>query len=331
MDVVGVGALNLDLIYEVNSVRCLLSNGVNFHKLLKGEKCPAAKIIGREREASPEEFSSLLRKVEKNGQLRKKSGGGSAANTVYALSKMGFSCGFIGKVGKDEEGEILLKELKEVGVDISRIKKEGRSGICLVLLDKKGERSIFIFPNTNDTLKYNEIDMDYINRAKFLHMTSFLGERSFATQKKIAEEVKVSLSFDPGEPHATRGLKKLRTILKRSFILFPTEKEVEILTGKDYKKGTEELLKYGAKIVVCTRGEEGSYIISREGKWEISAEKEKAIDTTGAGDVYAAGFLAGLLKGISLPLCAEEATRIASQSIKGYGRERYPTRSAISP
>ncbi len=315
MDVVGVGALNLDLIYEVR-----------FDKLFKEKKYLSAEVIGREREATPKEFYLLLKGVKNNGQLLKKSGGGSAANTVYALSKMGFSCGFVGKVGKDEEGEFLLKELQEVGVDISRIKEEGRSGICLILLDKNGERSIFVFPNINDTLKDSEVDMHYINQAKFLHMTSFLGDVSFATQKNIAEEAKVPLSFDPGEPHATKGLKELSTILKRSFILFPTEKEVEILTDKNYKKGARELLAYGAKIVVCTRGEKGSYIISQEGEWQISAEKGKVVDTTGAGDVYAAGFLAGLLEGASLPRCGKIATQAATQSIKGYGREKYPTR-----
>jgi len=318
MDVVGVGALNLDLIYEVN-----------FNKLFKGEKY-LEKIIGRERGTTPEEFSSLLRKLGKNGRLLEKSGGGSAANTIYALAKMGFSCGFIGKVGKDEQGEILLKELKEVGVGTSRVKEEGRSGICLILLDRKKGKSIFISPNINDTLRYNEVDIDYINKAKFLHMTSFLGEVSFATQKRIAEKAKAPLSFDPGEPHATRGLKKLMPILKRSFILFPTEKEVEILTGKDYKNGAKELLRYGAKIVACTRGEKGSYIVSQEGEWQIPAEREKVVDTTGAGDVYAAGFLAGLLEGASLPLCGKLATKAAAQSIKGYGRERYPNQSVIS-
>ncbi|MCD6318799.1 carbohydrate kinase family protein [Candidatus Aerophobetes bacterium] len=318
MDVVGVGALNLDLIYEID-----------FNKLPKGGKYPQ-EIIGRERGAAPEEFSSLLKKVKKNGRLLKKSGGGSAANTVYAMAKMGFSCGFIGKVGKDKEGKVLLKELKEVGVDTTKIKQEGKSGICLILLDKKGERSIFISPNINDTLRDNEVDIDYINKAKFLHMTSFLGEISFATQKRIAKEAKVPLSFDPGEPHATKGLKKLMPILKRSFILFPTEKEVEILTGKDYKNGAKELLGYGAKIVVCTRGEKGSYIISQEGEWEIPARKEKVVDTTGAGDVYAAGFLAGLLKGASLPLCGRLATKSAAQSIKGYGKERYPSKELLT-
>lgn len=312
MDVVGFGALNVDMVYEVDDLSSL-----------EIER-------GRERMGSYEEFKDLLKFLKNKGKLRMKSGGGSAANTIYALGRMGFSCGYLGKTGKDEEGAFLQKELKEAGIDTCKIRQNTRSGICLVLLDKSKDRSIIILPNANDTLSYSELDIDYINKAQFLHMSSFVGRIPFEAQKLIATKTRVKISFNPGEPHATKGIKELTPILEHSFILFLSQKEVEILTNKDYKEGAKKLLGYGIEIIACTLGEKGSYVLSREEELEIPAEKLEAIDTTGAGDVYTAGFLAGLLKELPLFKCARLATRAAAQSIKGYGRNSYPDRRFVN-
>lgn len=253
-----------------------------------------------------------------------KSGGGSAANTIYALGRMGFSCGYLGKIGRDEEGIFLLNQFEEVGVDTAKIKQNRKSGICLVLLDKSKDRSIIILANANDTLSYSEFDIDYINKAQFLHMSSFVGRIPFEAQKLVATKTKVKISFNPGEPHATKGIKELVPILERSSILFLSQGEAEILTGQNYKKGARRLLDYGIEIIACTLGGRGSYVLSRKEELEVPPEKLKAVDTTGAGDVYAAGFLAGLLKKLPLFECARLATRAAAQSIKGYGRNSYP-------
>lgn len=305
MDVVGLGALNVDMVYEVELASFELE-------------------AGRERIGSYEEFKGLLELLKNKGKLRAKSGGGSAANTIYALAKMGFSCGYLGKVGKDEKGNFLLEDLNKVGVDTHKVKRDKKSGVCLVLLGKSKDRSIIVLPNANDTLVFSELDTDYINEAEFLHMSSFLGKIPFEAQKQIAGETKAKISFNPGEPHATKGLKELTPILKHTFILFLSQKEAEILTGKDYKKGAKALLSYGIEVIACTLGEKGSYLLSRKEEFEAPPEKVEAVDTTGAGDVYAAGFLAGLLKKLSLSECARLATKTAAQSIKGYGRDSYP-------
>jgi len=311
MDVVGFGALNVDLVYEVD----LSLLGIE---------------AGRERVGKYEEFRNLLQYLKNKGSMKMRSGGGSAANTIYALSKMGFSCGYIGKVGKDKDGEFLLEGLKKEGVDTSKILQNEKSGLCIVLLDKRKDRSILILPNANDSLSYSEIDIDYINKAEFLHMTSFLGKVPFEAQKIIAQKTRAKISFDPGEPHVKRGLEELEPIFKRSFIIFLSQEELEILTGKDYKNGAREMLDYGIKIIACTRGDKGSYILSKEEEIELPAEKVKVVDTTGAGDVYAAGFLAGLLKGYTLFKCAKLATKAAAQSIKDYGRRNYPDKKILS-
>jgi len=305
MDVVGLGALNVDLIYEADPTSLGLE-------------------AGRERVGSFEEFKDILRSLKREGKLRMRSGGGSAANTVYALGKMGISSGLVGKVGQDEEGDFLLRDLQEAGVDTSRVTRNKRSGLCIVLLGRKRDRSILILPGANDSLSYPEIDLDYINKAEFLHMSSFLGEIPFHMQKEVTAKTRAKISFDPGESHAIRGIKELAPIFKRCFILFPSGKEIETITGKNYKEGARELLEYGIKIIACTLGEKGSYILSREVELQIPPFKTQVLDTTGAGDVYAAGFLAGLLKDLPLIRCARLASKAASLSVAGYGRLSYP-------
>lgn len=305
MDVVGLGALNVDLIYEVD----LASLGL---------------AAGRERVGSFEEFKDILRSLKREGKLRMRSGGGSAANTVYALGKMGISSGLVGKVGQDEEGDFLLQDLQKAGVDTSRVTRNKRSGLCIVLLGRKRDRSILILPGANDSLSYPEIDLDYVNKAEFLHMSSFLGEIPFHMQKEVVVRAGAKISFDPGEPHAIRGIKELAPIFKRCFILFPSGREIETITGKNYKEGARELLEYGIKIIACTLGEKGSYILSRDVELQIPPFKTQVLDTTGAGDVYAAGFLAGLLKGLPLIRCARFASKTASLSVAGYGRSSCP-------
>ena len=311
MDVVGLGALNVDLIYQVDP-------------LLLGLE------TGRERVGSYHEFEDLLNSLKSKAKLRIKNGGGSAANTIYALAKMGFSCGYLGKVGKDGEGDFLLEGLMKVGVDTEKIKREGRSGLCVVLLGKGKDRSIIILPHTNDALSYADLDPEYVDEAEFLHMSSFLGELPFKAQKTIARKTRAKISFDPGEPHASEGMKELIPILEHTFILFSTGREVEILTHHDYKEGCKELLKLGIEIIACKLGERGSYVLCQEEELKIPPQRGRIVDSTGAGDVYAAGFLAGLLKKLSLVECARLATLAASQSIRGFGRKTYPGQEILS-
>ena len=315
-DAIGIGALNVDLIYELDD----LSRFNNLRPL----------IAGSEGTTDPDEFKSLLKILEVEGKLVKKSGGGSAANAMYAMSRMGFSAGFIGKVGSDTHGDFLLKALAPV--DTSRLLRDKDSGLCLCLLDQSGERSLLVLPNCNNELTFDEIDLSYLKRARFLHFSSFRGEKPFEAQKRVAEELfsRVRLSFNPGEIYVRKGFEALLPLIRASHIIFLSDKEAEILTDRAWEKAGRVLLKYGPKIVVCTRGGQGSYIFSGAGqKIFTPSEKVKVIDKTGAGDVYAAAFLAGLLLELSLEKCGKIASRAASLSITGLGRDKYPDKKFL--
>lgn len=310
LQVICFGAINLDLSFEIGEGLASTLNVEPGHEYLREE----------------EELNEILNLLEKEGAFRHKSGGGSAANTAVALSRIGINTGFIGKVGEDGEGDFLLDSLE--GIDKRGVKRGGMSGIALCLLIK-GERSIIIFPNANDTLKIDNIDKGYAESCDLIHLTSFLGDSPFDAQKTLISSLspEIKVSFDPGILYAKRGINALMPILRKTEIFFPEKKELEILTGKSWKEGAREILNLGTKIIAMTAGEEGSHIFTAAEDFHVDAPKITVVDTTGAGDVYAAGFLASYLKGKSLKESALDATALASRSITGFGREKYPERA----
>jgi ribokinase len=111
--------------------------------------------------------------------------GGSAANAIVGLARLGCKVGVVGKVADDREGKMLVEDFRREGVDISGIicAKRGRSGAVMGFVDEKGERALYVDPGVNDTLELSEINMEYTFQTRFLHVTSFVGEKSFQTQK----------------------------------------------------------------------------------------------------------------------------------------------------
>jgi len=316
-NIVGFGALNLDLIYEVKDLKLISSR--------EGPLIPGKEVFGSE-----EDFQFFLEQLNRFGTLKSRSGGGSAANTIVALARMGFPAKFIGKVGGDKEGDFILGNMRPVHT--GSIWRGNKSGICLVFLDRHQDRFLFIRGNANSTLTTDEIDLDAVSDSSWIHLTSFIGDPPFEAQKfllsHLSQSVKVSL--DPGEIYAKRGLDMIRPLIRRCHILFLAEKEVGLLTDQDLAAGIRRLMEIGPSILVCKKGSRGSHVFTQEGDFEVPAAQVEVLDNTGAGDVYNAGFLAGLFLGRSLEESALFATKIAAKSVTGYGREQYPTKEDLN-
>ena len=138
---------------------------------------------------------------------------------------------------------------------------------------------------------------------------------------------KVQISFDPGEVYAQRGLKGLAPLLARCHILFITQGELELLTGRGWRDGVKENPGIqGTAIIAVKKKGSGAFIQEGAGVWELPAPVIQAKDTTGAGDVFAAGFLGGYLRRLPLPACGSLGLAMAHRSMGGVGREAYPTR-----
>lgn len=281
---IGFGALNLDKIYRVD------------------------KIPGKDEEG-------FVRDLQV-------SPGGSAANTIVGLARLRIKSAYIGKIGDDAEGQILLEDLKREGVETKAvIKAKGRSGTAIIFVDDAGNRAILVDPGVNDTIRYDEINFDFAREFKLLHLTSFIcknGLDSLNSQKKIVEEFEI-VSFDPGMPYAERGMKEMLPILKRTTIFLPNKTEIEKLFGMDYKTSAEKCLDLGIQIVAVKLGSEGCWIKTKDKELSIKPFKVKVVDTTGAGDAFNAGFLYGYLKGKSLEECGKIGNYVASLCIQQVG------------
>jgi ribokinase len=124
-------------------------------------------------------------------------------------------------------------------------------------------------------------------------------------------------------------LETIHPLIRRCHILFLTEKEIGLLTDQYLDVGIRLLMGMGPSILVCKKGSRGSHVFTQDGNFEVPAAQVEVIDNTGAGDVYNAGFLAGLFLKRSLEESARFATKIAAKSVTGYGREKYPRKEDL--
>ena len=285
-DVVGFGALNIDKLFKVNKL------------------------------ASAEEESFIGSYVETCG--------GSAANTIVGLSRLGCKVGFVGKIGSDRESKVILQDFCIEGVDTKGIVQavQGKTGSVLGFVDNKGQRALYVDPGVNDTITYDEIDHEYACKTKYLHLSSFVGEISFETQKKLLPIVSKStkITLDPGMLNANKGYTALEPLLNKTNVLMPNAIELKLLTGKaNYRIGAKFLIQKGIEIVAVKLGSAGSYVTNGAESYLVKSFDAEVVDTTGAGDAFCAGFITGLLNEESLFDCARIGNFVASRKITKFG------------
>jgi ribokinase len=285
-DVIGFGALNVDMLFKVD------------------------KLATAEEESFIEDYKEAC--------------GGSAANALVGLARLGCKVGFIGKVANDREGKMQLDCFKAEGVDTSGIVEapKGKSGSVMGFVDRKGARVLYINSGVNDLVEPREIKYEYVSQTKFLHLSSFVGEKSFRAQKKLLSALPqgVRISFDPGSLYAQKGFVVIEPIIRNSYVFMPNTLELEQLTGEeDYRKGADYMVAMGVKIVAVKLGNKGCYVTDGQERLSVEPFKVKAIDTTGAGDAFCAGFLYGLIHAKSLYECGQLGNFVASRSVMAMG------------
>jgi ribokinase len=321
VQVVCLGAVNLDLIYQVAELAPFLEAAL--HLKPGGE----AALDG----AAERRLQDVLTRY---GRLLTKSGGGQAANTAFALARMGITAALVGRVGQDADGAFLKESL--AGVNLEHLREEGESGRAYVLVDASGERTIFVAPNTNDELREADISWEILEQAGFVHFTSFVGEGPLGVQAAIARRITGNgreggeggagqgpgtwLSLDPGELYARRGRAALADLLGYIETLLLTEEEWLLLGGQ-----MECHPDWAPPLVLIKRGALGARLLMKGYYQDFPADSpERLVDTLGAGDVFAAGYLAGRALGRKLITSVRLAIKTAAFSLKGTGREHYP-------
>lgn len=256
--------------------------------------------------------------------------GGSAANTIIGLSKLGISTSIIGKIAEDDDGDLIEYNLaiNEVYSNNLIYADKGSTGKCLGFVDAGGERCLYVDPGVNDDIVIDEINTLNIMRCKIMHYTSFVGD-SFKTQIDLLNNLNKDtiLSFDPGMLYAQKGLDELKPILDRCDILLINESELRLLFNDEessYEQLAKKLLDSGISTVVVKRGSDGVFACNNNEKCDVGVFECDVVDTTGAGDSFNSGFLYAYLKDYDLEKSCEIGNWVASKAIEGFGMDKFP-------
>ena len=251
--------------------------------------------------------------------------GGSVANSIVGLSQLGNKVGFIGKVSDDEMGkkyeEGLIKE--NVNYFYSKKKEVLPTGTCLILITPDSERTMCVFLGTAGKIDENDVDINSIKNSEMIFLEGYLwdeGGPKSAFDKAIQNSNKVAMSFSDlfcVERHKPNFLNLVKNKLD---ITFANEQEITSLIGA---KNFEEVVSFSKKLektIVITRGEKGSVSINKDIITECESKKNlDIIDLTGAGDLFAAGYLHGYINNLTIKECLEKGTEMSSKIIQCIG------------
>ena len=267
------------------------------------------------------EFKKLLSSLK----IEETVSGGSVANSIVGLSQLGNDVGFIGKVSDDELGAKYEEGLKKEKVKYFYSKKKEAipTGTCLILITPDSERTMCTFLGTAGKINEKDVDVDSVKNSDLLFLEGYLwdeGEPKKAFEKAIQNSNKVAMSLsdlfcvERHKPHF------LDLVKNKLHITFANEQEImSLIDTKDFNN-VIEFSKKIKKLLVITRGEKGAIAIKGDEIVECEAQKNlKIIDLTGAGDLFAAGFLHGHVNNLSLKESLNKGTEMSSKIIQKIG------------
>jgi ribokinase len=249
--------------------------------------------------------------------------GGGGTNTAVCLSRLGLKTGYLGKVGEDIQASQILEKLKKEKVDFLGTRggyRNKRSGYSVILDSLEKRRTILTHKGINDFLFYDEIDIEKI-RAEWFCMTSMMDE-SFKTLEKLARYASrngIKVLFNPSNYLCEKGADYLEDIINNTTVFVLNDEESNLLVGKKGKsKKLRSLKEMGPEIIVITEGSEPVHCLDdRDNHFILYPPETRVVEATGAGDAFAATFLAGLIKKEDIKYALKLAS-INSQSILKY-------------
>ena len=306
MKILGIGNAIVDVICKVND------SFIEQNNLTKS----TMKLFFDENE-----FKNLL----SNLKIEKTVSGGSVANSIVGLSQLGDKVGFIGKVSDDDFGEKYEEGLKKENVEFfySKKKEELPTGTCLILVTPDSERTMCTFLGTAGKINENDVSSDAIKNSEIIFLEGYLwdeGEPKKAFDKAINNANKVAMSLSDLFCVDRHKLNFLNLVKNNLDITFANEQEITSLIDA---KNFEEVVNFSKqlnKLIIVTRGEKGAVAVNGDEVVECDIEKNlKIIDLTGAGDLFAAGFLHGYINKLSIKECLEKGTKMSSKVIQQIG------------
>ena len=267
------------------------------------------------------EFKKLLSSLK----IEETVSGGSVANSIVGLSQLGNKVGFIGKVNQDDLGDKYEDGLKKENVEYfySKKKEELPTGTCLILITPDSERTMCTFLGIAGKINENDVDVNAVKNSEITFLEGYLwdeGDPKKAFNKAIQNSNKAAMSLSDlfcVERHKPHFLDLVKNKLD---IIFANEQEsLSLIDSKNF----DEVISFGkqlGKLIVITRGEKGSIAIQKNEVVECKSKKDlKIVDLTGAGDLFAAGFLHGFVNNLSLNGSLEKGTEMSSKIIQKIG------------
>jgi len=305
MKILGIGNAIVDVICKVEDIY-LTNNGLTKSTM---------KLVDEF------EFKKLLSSLK----IEETVSGGSVANSIVGLSKLENKVGFIGKVNDDDLGNKYEEGLKKENVEYiySKKKEELPTGTCLILITPDSERTMCTFLGTAGKINENDVNINSVKNSEITFLEGYLwdeGDPKKAFEKAIEYSNKVAMSLSDLFCVERHKLHFLNLVKNKLDITFANEQEIMSLINA---KNFNEVITFGKKLgktIIITRGEKGSVAISKNEVVECDSEKNlKIIDLTGAGDLFAAGFLHGYINNLTIKESLKKGTEMSSKIIQKIG------------
>ena len=305
MQILGIGNAIVDVICKVED------SFLSKNSLTKG----TMKLVNEN------EFRNLL----SNLKIEETISGGSVANSIVGLSQLGNKVGFIGKVNEDELGDKYEEGLKKEKVEYfySKKKEDLPTGSCLILITSDSERTMCTFLGIAGKINENDVDINAVKNSEITFLEGYLwdeGDPKKAFNKAIQNSNKVAMSLSDlfcVERHKPHFLNLFKNKLN---ITFSNEQEILSLLDTNNFDEVVSFAKELGKLIVITRGEKGSIAINKNEVVECDIQKNiKIVDLTGAGDLFAAGFLHGHVNNLSIKESLQKGTEMSAKVIQKIG------------
>ena len=254
--------------------------------------------------------------------------GGSAPNTILACSALGIPSLITGKIGNDKFGEIYLKQANKFGAIPAFVQGQGSTGSSIIIVTEDGERTMNTHLGMCRNFSKNDIDTEKLAKSKFLYFTGYMWDTesqktAIKTAINFSKENNIKIIFDVADPFVVkRNKEEFLEIIKNDIdIVFANRSELAILYDReDYNISVNKLSKI-VKIAGIKLGKKGSIVIYNDNQTLLPASPITAKDSTGAGDMYAAGFITSLCRGMNPVEAGEIAGHLAEEIIKEAGAQ----------
>ena len=260
--------------------------------------------------------------AETAGMRKTRASGGSAANTIHGLAHLGIETGFVGTVGNDDMGKFFKKDMEVNKITPILFKTMNETGRAMALISKDTERTFATYLGAAIDLSAEDISQGIYKGYDYFYIEGYLiqDREMFEKALRLAATEGLIICLDLASYNIVdQNVEFFKSMISEYVdILFANEEEIRSLTGKSPEEGAMEISNI-CDLVVIKLGAEGSFCICKEGMIKIAARPSKAIDTTGAGDLFAAGFIYGHMQGLSAETCGQIGAILAGKVIEIIG------------